>query len=561
MLWLVAIALMGFSEAQIGKFNDKNDKLNFTYNNCQPATTIDWWNIAPYIYRDQMTKIYTGIFKTIIEDMVIECCLKDAPEMKDMLDKCMEKPRKDTCEMDFKYTDKPANSSEVLKQRIDGIKDGNGTTTYPMITVPVYGKMTHTTFRNLPYFPVIESPGVIYISSPPDPSGSAEAVMMSVISGWPVLVLTLIMAALSGIVMWALDSYWNPEEFPANFFTGSWEGFWWAFVSMTTVGYGDRAPRSFMARVFAFFWVLVGLVIISIFTATVTTSLTALSLSNSIELYGSNVTAMIETEEQRYGVQNNAKVEVANDVEDFVNILLGINKKDGSMPNPVAGGLIDSYVAGENKEKIMPTGTDNKLRVGTVFDHQYAYGFVLTKATMYKKGEGNSLFQEKYEDAELFSKCMRRVLSTKEQFITKTIQEDMKALPEPAKSAAEEKSSNLFDPSSAVFQKAVFTCLGLIAFLTFCGIIWEYCYWRPKQRKLEGPKKELERIMTPHTSFEELVAAQCQELEDAMISEVMAFYKAFNHKLEEIRKRHLRDDGMGKKESNVFPSTKAEYKE
>ena len=54
---------------------------------------------------------------------------------------------------------------------------------------------------------------------------------------------------------------------------------------------------------------------------------------------------------------------------------------------------------------------------------------------------------------------------------------------EPEKSAAEEKSSNLFDPSSDIFRKAVFTCLGLIAFLTICGIAWEYLYWRPKQKK------------------------------------------------------------------------------
>ena len=67
--------------------------------------------------------------------------------------------------------------------------------------------------------------------------------------------------------------------------------------------------------------------------------------------------------------------------------------------------------------------------------------------------------------------------------------------------------------------------------------------------------------MTPHTSFEELVAAQCQELEDAMISEVMAFYKAFNRKLEEIRKRHLRDDGIGDtKKSDVFAMDEPEMK-
>lgn len=34
----------------------------------------------------------------------------------------------------------------------------------------------------------------------------------------------------------AKDTYWNPDEFPRSFFKGTWEGFWWAFVSMTTVG-------------------------------------------------------------------------------------------------------------------------------------------------------------------------------------------------------------------------------------------------------------------------------------------------------------------------------------
>ena len=38
-------------------------------------------------------------------------------------------------------------------------------------------------------------------------------------------------------VFYDLQELWcNPEQFPRSFFKGSWEGFWWAFVSMTTVG-------------------------------------------------------------------------------------------------------------------------------------------------------------------------------------------------------------------------------------------------------------------------------------------------------------------------------------
>ena len=32
------------------------------------------------------------------------------------------------------------------------------------------------------------------------------------------------------------ETYFNEKEFPRSFTKGSYEGFWWAFVTMTTVG-------------------------------------------------------------------------------------------------------------------------------------------------------------------------------------------------------------------------------------------------------------------------------------------------------------------------------------
>lgn len=63
------------------------------------------------------------------------------------------------------------------------------------------------------------------------------------------------------------------EEFSLSFTRGSYDGFWWAFISMTTVGYGDKSPRSFFGRLFGVFWILTGLVVITMFTATVTSAL------------------------------------------------------------------------------------------------------------------------------------------------------------------------------------------------------------------------------------------------------------------------------------------------
>ena len=54
--------------------------------------------------------------------------------------------------------------------------------------------------------PLISSPGVAFIVVDDPPGTSANAVFNSVLSGWPVLVLTLLMALLSGIIMWGLVS-------------------------------------------------------------------------------------------------------------------------------------------------------------------------------------------------------------------------------------------------------------------------------------------------------------------------------------------------------------------
>ena len=42
--------------------------------------------------------------------------------------------------------------------------------------------------------------------------------------------------------------------------------------------YGDKAPKSIVARIFAIIWILLGLIIMAIFMANITSALTALSL-------------------------------------------------------------------------------------------------------------------------------------------------------------------------------------------------------------------------------------------------------------------------------------------
>ena len=53
------------------------------------------------------------------------------------------------------------------------------------------------------------------------------------------IIVCLLAAVISGFIIWALETkYGNEENFSPTFVTGVFEGFWWSFVSMTTVSNG-----------------------------------------------------------------------------------------------------------------------------------------------------------------------------------------------------------------------------------------------------------------------------------------------------------------------------------
>lgn len=116
-----------------------------------------------------------GIFPTVLDKLFKHCC--------------------GGC-VNLSYTSRPYNDSEEVKKHIGN----NGS----LLSLTVYGDMKDIKFQTYPFYPVVESPGVVFIVKKEDSSAAATAVMKAVFQGWPVLLLTLIMAALSGIIVWAL---------------------------------------------------------------------------------------------------------------------------------------------------------------------------------------------------------------------------------------------------------------------------------------------------------------------------------------------------------------------
>jgi polar amino acid transport system substrate-binding protein len=84
-----------------------------------------------------------------------------------------------------------------------------------------------------------------------------------------------------GFVAWLFERKHNPEEFESGW-KGLWSGVWWSAVTMTTVGYGDKSPRSAGGRIVALVWMFTAIIIISGFTAAITSALTIDRLGSEI---------------------------------------------------------------------------------------------------------------------------------------------------------------------------------------------------------------------------------------------------------------------------------------
>ncbi|MDH3698298.1 MAG: ion channel [Flavobacteriaceae bacterium] len=63
---------------------------------------------------------------------------------------------------------------------------------------------------------------------------------------------------------------------------GLFDGLWWSAVTMTTVGYGDKAPKSNLGKTIAIIWMFTAVIIISSFTAGIASTLTIGSLQTDI---------------------------------------------------------------------------------------------------------------------------------------------------------------------------------------------------------------------------------------------------------------------------------------
>lgn len=113
-----------------------------------------------------------------------------------------------------------------------------------------------------------------------------------------------VLLLICGLLVWVFERRGNPEQFGGRPMKGIGSGFWWAAVTMTTVGYGDKVPKTLGGRLVGLVWMFVGIIVISSFTAAITSSLTLSTLGSIIsgpkDLYNVKVATVSNSSSEKY---------------------------------------------------------------------------------------------------------------------------------------------------------------------------------------------------------------------------------------------------------------------
>ncbi len=127
-----------------------------------------------------------------------------------------------------------------------------------------------------------------------------------------IILLLIFVIFVFGFFLWLVERNHNKFQFRPGLL-GLFDGLWWSAVTMTTVGYGDKAPKSNLGKAIAIIWMFTAVIIISSFTAGIASTLTIGGLQTDIKTVEDirlveNVSVVGASSSESYLLQENIPV-------------------------------------------------------------------------------------------------------------------------------------------------------------------------------------------------------------------------------------------------------------
>jgi polar amino acid transport system substrate-binding protein len=121
----------------------------------------------------------------------------------------------------------------------------------------------------------------------------------------PLIISSLAMLVLIGIVMWLIERRHPSAQDSESSVVTLRDGLYWAIVTMTTVGYGDKTPKSTVGRVIAVSWMFASLVWVSLLSTSLVSRLTieraeSRDLATTVDLTSKKLAAVARSSGAEY---------------------------------------------------------------------------------------------------------------------------------------------------------------------------------------------------------------------------------------------------------------------
>ncbi|XP_066928820.1 uncharacterized protein [Clytia hemisphaerica] len=439
---------------------------------CPPVVSTNYYLLAPYLTKeadDQLSGVFGEIFQSAIQ---ATCGVCNSPNG-----------------LIHSKLDILRNGRESLAQKSSELKILKEVDKFTDLSFPIIGNTYSDEMVGYPFVPLVGHPGVVAIVRDKNINEIVVEMIMVILGIYPLLGLNFLMMLAAGYIVWLLEACNNPRgeiDFAKTWILGIYEGWYWAFVTQGTHGYGDFTVTKFRARLFAVAWALIGLVMTSLLIGAIVTALTTVNGAAQFKIYGSEVGALNGSFEEKLGLLRNGKV---NEKRAYTTVA---ELREDLLAEKIEGVLLDAYTAGANAHLF----ADERLRAATKLEYPRSYGFVLSGGLKSMAAEFRSYIRSDQE----------RVLSA---LMNST--EPMGVSP-----PAELKSP--FDPESSILATALVSMTIMIVIFSILGLLWSHYLKKLNQKNATLDNKD--------------ILNQCNDMVDD-------FKSSLNGKITELEDKHF----------------------
>ncbi|MEM9260908.1 MAG: transporter substrate-binding domain-containing protein, partial [Bacteroidota bacterium] len=137
----------------------------------------------------------------------------------------------------------------------------------------------------------------------------------------------LLMLLISAAIVYLIErKYAEGTKDPDRYISSIADGLWWSAVTMTTVGYGDKVPRSRAGKMLGIVWIFISIIFFSLFTANASAKLSENNIESVMntldDLRDARVVAVGKSSGAEFLLRENIPFTNYSTIEEAINAVL-----------------------------------------------------------------------------------------------------------------------------------------------------------------------------------------------------------------------------------------------